>query len=77
VKKDAVLDTPDQLRRILHEHIDTLPAVELPLVHRILLQLEAERLMEAIADDLVKDPKFFERIEETIAQFRKEHPYRA
>ena len=66
----------EELRRVVHAQIDELNADYLPLVHRVLLQLKSERLAEKITSDLEKTPDVFDRIEETIAQFRKEHPYR-
>jgi hypothetical protein len=67
---------PEELRPILHEKIDKLAANDLPLVHRVLLQLEAERLAAEITDGLEKDPKFFDQIDDTITEYRKKHPYR-
>ena len=69
-------EKPEELRPVLHEQIDKLAADDLPLVHRVLLQLEAERLAEEITADLAKDAGFFERLDETIAEYRKKHPYK-
>lgn len=76
MKTDAPVEKPEQLRPIIHQHIDKLPVDDLPLVHRVLLQVEAERLAEQIAIDLGKEPEFFDKIEETISEFRKQNPYR-
>ena len=76
MKADAIADRPEKLRPLLHDHIDKLPDAELALVHRVLLQLETERLADELAGDLSKDPDFFDRIEQTVVEFRKQHPYR-
>lgn len=36
---------PNQLRPLLHERIDQCAAEELPLLHRVLLELERDRLV--------------------------------
>ena len=67
---------PEELRPVVHGQIDQLDADDLPLVHRVLLQLKVERLAEEITSEMEKDPGVFDRIEATISEFRKQHPYR-
>jgi hypothetical protein len=75
MKAELSHEKPEQLRPIVHGQIDRLNADELPLVHYVLLQLQTERLGEEIADGLAKENSFFDRIDETIAEFRKKRPY--
>jgi hypothetical protein len=76
MKTEVLPPKPEELRPIVHGQIDQLNADDLPLVHHVLLQLKAERLAEEITARMEKDPGVFDRIEATIAEFRKEHPYR-
>lgn len=74
--KSDVAPKAEELRPIVHGEIDNLNADDLPLVHRVLLQLKAERLAAKITGGFEKDAHIFNRIDETIAEFRKQHPYK-
>jgi hypothetical protein len=67
---------PEELRPILHGEIDLLNADDLPLVHRVLLQLKAERLANKITEGFEKDGTIFDQIDQTILEFRKRQPYK-
>lgn len=76
MKMGAIPEKPEELRPIVHGQIDQLNSDDLPLVHRVLLQLKAERLAENIVNGFAKDDgEIFQKLEETIAGFRKQNPY--
>jgi hypothetical protein len=76
MKSEIASVKPEELRPILHGQIDQLNADDLPLVHRVLLQLKAERSAEKITAGLESDREnVFDCIEETICEYRKKHPY--
>lgn len=75
MKSDVAPGKTEELRPIVHLQIDALSADELPLIHRVLLQLKAEALAEKITTGLEQDGDVFDRLEETIADFRKKRPY--
>jgi len=41
---------PQQLRPVVHENIDRLSDTELAVVHRVLLQMEIERLADSVSE---------------------------
>jgi hypothetical protein len=74
VKTEA--EKPEQLRPLLHGKIDQLDGRGLAMVHRVLLQLEAERLAAELRDDFSKEDHLLERVDKAVAEFRKAHPYK-
>jgi hypothetical protein len=76
MKADAEPRTPEELRPYLHGRIDTLDHRELAMVHRILLQLEADRLVAELRTDFSSEKQLAQRVDKAVAEFRKEHPYR-
>jgi len=75
MKTDFTIEKPEAIRPILHDKIDQMDAQTLTLIHRVLLQIEAERLAAQLVSDLDKDEGFFDRIQDAIKEFRKKHPY--
>jgi len=67
------------LRRVLHDKIEHLGPCQLSLLARVALQLEAEGLLAALDAGFDSDRAAgrFEprRVQEVIAQVRREHPY--
>jgi hypothetical protein len=68
--------TANELRPLLHGKIDELDARGLALVHRVLQQLEAERLAEELRGDFAKEENLDARVDSAVAAFRKAHPYK-
>lgn len=67
--------TTDDLRPILHGKIDQLDANGLQILHRVLLKLEVEELAKKLTDRIASRPELLERIDVTVAEVRREHPY--
>lgn len=74
-----VLD-PQKLRPLLHSEIDRLPDEHLEKAHRALLELEMKHLaddLDALFEGAQQEGRLTAgSIAETIAEYRKEHPYR-
>lgn len=68
------------LKQMLHTTIEHLNASELSILNRVALRLEAERVadeLDAAFDEDRKAGKLTnERIQNIIAEVRKNHPYR-
>jgi hypothetical protein len=69
-------EQPQELRALLHGKIDQLDDRGLALVHRVLLQLEAERLAAELCNEFAKDEYIVERVDKAVAEFRKAYPYK-
>lgn len=76
MKAEAELRKPDELRPLLHGKIDELDARGLAMVHRVLLQLEAEQLAADLQSDFSKEENLVERVDRAVVEFRKTHPYK-
>ena len=46
---------PKELRPLLHERIDQWAAEDLPLLHRVMLELERDRLVAALNEEFDRD----------------------
>ncbi len=46
---------PNELRPLLHERIDRWAAEDLPLLHRVMLELERDRLVAELNEDFDRD----------------------
>jgi hypothetical protein len=66
----------DQLRPLLQNEIQEMDERGLAMMHRVLLQLRAERLAEELTDAFSKEENLPERIDRAISDFRKAHPYK-
>ena len=66
----------EELRPLLRKQIDELDERGLAMMHRVLLQLKAERLAEELTEGFSKEENLVERIDHAIADFRKAHPYK-
>ena len=68
---------PEKLKPVLHDKIDRMDDQQLALLHRVLLQLEAEVLADRLSDAFDKDCEqtLLRRIPELIKQFRAGHRY--
>ena len=69
-----------QLRPVVHENIDRLSDTELAAVHRMLLQMEIERLAQSVSEGVEEarqagklDPA---DIQASIREHRARHPYK-
>ena len=67
---------PEELRPLLREKIEQLDERGLAMMHRVLLQLQAERLAEEITDGFSNEENLVERVDKAVAEFRKAHPYK-
>jgi hypothetical protein len=76
MKAGIDVQEPDKLRPLLHGKIDRLDSRGLAMVHRILLQLEAERLTEELRDEFAGEHNLVERVDKAIARVREERPYK-
>ncbi len=47
--------TPSELRPLLHEKLDQCPTDDLPLLHRVMVELERDRLMAGLNADFDRD----------------------
>ena len=68
----AVTFSPEQIRPVLHELIDALPAEELELVERLLARLEMDRLWKDLGEGFTRDwaEGKFARLDEIIGEVR-------
>ena len=70
---------PKELRPLLHAEIDRLPDEHLAAAHRLLQELEIQRLVDSIgeaADAARAAGKMTpESIQESILEHRRKHPY--
>lgn len=76
MKTGALEQRPEELRPLLHGKIDSLDERGLAIMHRVLLQLETERLAAELQSDFSQDKNFTERVDKAVAEFRKTHPYK-
>lgn len=71
---------PKDLRPLLHAEIDKLRDADLPLAHRVLLEIELQQVtdeLDASADEARAAGRLTpERIAEAVAAHRAAHPYR-
>ena len=69
---------PEKLKPVLHCKIEQMRPDQLTLLHRLLLQLEAEELADRLSEAFDKDQQQgkLHHIPELIKQFRTSHPYR-
>lgn len=71
---------PAVLRPKLHESIEQLRDEELGAVHKLLLELEARRLMnelgEAFGEDWQSGRLTSEKVQEVVLEHRQKQPYR-
>ena len=67
----------EKLKPMLHEKIEHMDAEQLSLLNRILLQVEAEEMVDRLNDAFDRDraQDKFRRASEIIRQFRAEHRY--
>ena len=75
MKTSVASGKPEELRPILHGKIEQMDAQGLAVMHRVLLQLEAEDLSANITSDLSKEKDLVERVAKAVNEFRKSHPY--
>ena len=64
-----------ELRPLLHAKIEQLDPHALALTHQFIREIEIDREIEALRDDLA-DSFDAERAGAVIREFRKRHPYR-
>jgi hypothetical protein len=64
------------LRRLLHRKIDTLEERGLAMVHRVILQLDTEKLGAELSSEFGREEELVKRVDRVVAQFRKKHPYK-
>lgn len=65
---------PEELRPLVHQEVDTLDAVGLETVHRVILRLQMEQSLERLdgmADEM-RVKGVMERLPEIIAQVRSQ-----
>jgi len=71
---------PKELRPLLHAEIDRLPDEALAAAHRLLQEMEIQRLMDdlgaATEQAWTSGQMSEEKIAEAIREHRKRHPYR-
>ena len=76
----ALPTDPKELRPLLHAEIDRLPDEQLAAAHRVLLEMEVERLANSIGEafDAARAAGKMtpESIQEAILEHRRKHPYR-
>ncbi len=67
----------EKLKPMLHEKIEHMDVGQLSLLHRVLLQVEAEEMADRLNDafDHDREQDKFRRLSEFIQQFRAEHRY--
>jgi hypothetical protein len=65
-----------ELRPLLHDKIDALNDAGLAVMHKVLLQIETEELIEDIRSDFDKQTNVAERVAKALREFRAEHPYK-
>ncbi|MGB8354492.1 MAG: hypothetical protein WCD79_11430 [Chthoniobacteraceae bacterium] len=66
------METPDQLRPLLHRKIDGMDAEHLAVLHRALLQFEADELAEKLGAEFDEDRRSgrLDRLAEIIREYR-------
>jgi hypothetical protein len=76
------LDMPadrEKLKQLLHEKIELLDAQKLSLLSNVMLQLEAEELVQKLDSDFDQDRRKGrldnQRIQKVISEVRSEHKY--
>ena len=69
---------PEKLKPVLHCKIEQMRPDQLTLLHKVMLQLEAEELADHLSEAFDQDEQQgkLHRIPELIRQFRTIHPYR-
>lgn len=71
---------PAVLRSKLHEGIEQLQDEELGAVHKLLMELEARRLMDELGNAFDEDWKSGrltkEKVQESVQEHRQQQPYR-
>ena len=76
----ALPSDPKELRPLLHAEIDRLPDEQLAAAHRVLLEMEVERLANSIGEAFdaarASGKMTPESIQEAILEHRRKHPYR-
>jgi hypothetical protein len=77
MKSQEIPMEPEKLKPVLHDKIDHMNGAQLSLLHRILLQVEAEELADRLGDafDQDREQGKLRRISEVVKQFRAEHRY--
>jgi pyruvate/2-oxoglutarate dehydrogenase complex dihydrolipoamide acyltransferase (E2) component len=72
--------TPQELRPLLHQKLDTATDAEIAAVHRMLLEMEARRLADELGEETdqlwASGQITEEKIAEAIREHRQAHPYR-
>ena len=76
MKREASPNSPEELRPRVQEKIEKLDGRGLELIHKVLMQLQAERIAEELTDGFSREENLAARIDKTVAEFRKAHPYR-
>ena len=68
---------PEKLRPELHQKIDAMAPEQLELLHRVLLRLELDQVVEHLNDDFdtARAEGRLDKAEEIIRQVRAERPY--
>ena len=76
----ALPTDPKELRPLLHAEIDRLPDEQLAAAHRVLQEMEIQRLMDelgaATEEAWASGQMTEEKIAEAIREHRARHPYR-
>ena len=71
---------PKELRPLLHAEIDRLPDEHLAAVHRLLQEIEIQRLVDSLGEAAeaaeAAGKMTPESIQESILEHRRKHPYR-
>jgi hypothetical protein len=76
MKTETEQPKPEELRPMVHGKIDGLDVRGLALIHRVLLQLEAEKLAGELREEFGSEQNLIERVDNAVAEFRKANPYR-
>jgi hypothetical protein len=68
---------PEKLRPELHQRIDAMEPQQLELLHRVLLRLELDQVVEQLNDDFdrARGEGKLDKAEEIIRQVRARRPY--
>jgi hypothetical protein len=73
---DSASRSPAELRPIVREKIEQLDERGLELIHKVLMQLQAERLAEELTEGFSREQDLVARVDKAVATFRKAHPYK-
>jgi len=67
---------PEKLKPSLHDKIERMDGLHLALLHRILLQIEAEEIAARLGDAFDKDGEqgLLQRVPDLVREFRGRHP---